>query len=225
MTKTISGIVFLIALSFSGTASAATVNIGSHPGLYDLSPLVTKINNTASISLDGTLAAHTRVVFTYALTSLGGTDSYGPANLYGQGNYNFYQNNAGNVVYTLTEGYNNYYYGTAFKVAIQGLEASGPDSGVYGNLSYLNSYKSLLLLTSAANITPDGRGGTFSLNNTSNAVATYFTQFSSTVGGLQGASYTYHVAPLSTVPLPAALPLFGGAMLMLGTFRFKRKKS
>jgi len=224
MTKTISGIVFLIALSFSGSASAATINIGSQSGLYDLSPLVAKTNNTASISLDGTIAAHTSVAFTYALTSVSGTDGKGPANLFGQGNYNFYQNSAGNVVYSLTEGYTNY-YGTALKIALQGLSPEGKDSGVYGNPSVQTSYKPLLLLTSAANISPDGRVGTFTLNNTSNAVATFFTQFSSTVGGLQGASYTYRVAPLATVPLPAALPLFGGAVLMLGAFRSRRKKS
>ena len=225
MKKTISAIVVSMAISLSGTASAATVNIGTEPGLYDISWAVTKTNNNASINLDGTIAPHTNVTFTYSLDS-GNTDTYGAAMLQGQGTYNYYQNKAGNVVYTPTNGYNTYYYGVANRIVVEDNDADGQDAGVYGNPSDNTNYLPLVLLTSAADITPGGRVGTFVLTNNSNGLVNYFTQFSATVSALRNASYTYRVTSLaSPVPLPGALPLFAGAMLMVGAIRSKQKRS
>ena len=76
-------------------------------------------------------------------------------------------------------------------------------------------------MTSLANLAPDGKSGTLTISNYSDSAVSYWAKFvSSFFSAISGEIITYRV---SAVPLPAALPLFGGALLLLGAAR-KRKK-
>lgn len=213
MTKTISAIAFLMALAFAGSASAATVNIGSTPGTYDVSWATTPVNNnTATGALSGTLAPLISVTFSYALTS---GDNMGTKFLMGSGDYGYYQNSKGDVVYTATPGYASYAGGTSIAVPNAPLSIGRYNDGV--------TSKDLILLTSLGSMSTDGKTGSITFKNMSNGIVRYMTNFTVQVTALQHTAYTYTVTSLAPVPLPAALPLFGGGLVLAGFMR-KRKK-
>ncbi len=210
----------LLALSLSSIASlpasAATLNIGSTPGTYDISSFGTLSSVSVDDYLSGTLAAESSVVFSFTVSSTGANN--GNKGVSGGGDYAFYEKN-GIVSSDWVAGYNSYSGGTN---AYENPGKSGSSWGGYNDASNNNSWNDLFLMVSYANLAPDGKSGTVTIENLSDATVSYWANFVSTDAGFLGQTITATVSP---VPLPAALPMFGAALLGLGALRMRRKRA
>lgn len=224
MKKYLFAAAMLLALGFSGAASAKPVssgdialNIGSTPGLYDISSTYAPSGYSVNNSYLGTLAAKTSVTFTFTVN----TDGLNNNNkgVSGGGDYSFYEDTHGHVTPNWTAGYSSYSGGTN---AYMNPDQSGSSWGGYNNANHNNDWYTLHLMTSLAKLAPDGKSGSVTISNYSDSTVNYWAKFVGTFfSTISGETITYKV---SAVPLPAALPLFGGALLLLGAAR-KRKKA
>lgn len=206
-------------LGVSLPADAATINIGSTAGTYDVSSSGTESWGTVSDSFSGTLAAGTTVTFTFTVNATG--DNNGNKGVSGGGSYAFYENNS--VVSSgWASGYSSYNGGTN---AYDNPSKSGSSWGGYNDASNYNNWVSLALMLSDANLAADGKSGTVTIANLSNATVNYWASFVSAVSGYVDQTITYSVSSASSVPLPAALPLFGSAILGLGLMARRRAKA
>jgi hypothetical protein len=211
---------FLLALPLSLIASlpadAATINIGSTTGTYDISSSGTESWGTVSDYFSGTLAADSSVTFSFTVSSTGANN--GNKGVSGGGSYSFYEKN-GAVSSNWLAGYNSYSGGTN---AYDNPNKSGSSWGGYNDASNYNSYHTLFLMLSSANLAADGKSGTVTITNQSNATVSYWADFVSTVTGYSGQTITYTV---SAVPLPPSLPLFSAALVGLGGLGWRKRKA
>jgi hypothetical protein len=205
-------------LGVSIPADAATVNIGSTAGTYDVTSSGTESWGTVSDYFSGTLAAGTTVTFTFTVNATG--ENNGNKGVSGGGSYAFYENN-GVVSNTWVAGYSSYNGGTN---AYENPGKSGSSWGGYNDASNSNNWVSLALLLSSANLAADGKSGTVTIANLSDATVNYWVSFVSAVSGYLGQTITYTVSSVASTPLPAALPLFGAAILGLGLLGSRRAK-
>lgn len=207
-------------LGVSVPADAATVNIGSTAGTYDVSSSGTESWGTVSDDFSGTLAAGTTVTFTFTVNATG--ENNGNKGVSGGGSYAFYESN-GVVSNNWAAGYDSYNGGTN---AYENPSKSGSSWGGYNDASNSNTWVNAALMLSDANLAADGKSGTVTIANLSDATVNYWVRFVSAVSGYIDQSITYSVTSVVSTPLPAALPLFGAAILgfgLLGRRRTKRR--
>ena len=184
-------------LVVSVPADAATVNIGSSAGTYDVSSSGTQSWGTVNDDFSGTLAAGTTVTFAFTVNATG--ENNGNKGVSGGGSYAFYENN-GVVSSNWTAGYSSYSGGTN---AYENPSKSGSSWGGYNDASNNNTWVNLALLLSSANLAADGKSGTVTIANLSDATANYWVRFVSAVSGYLDQTITYSVSCLLyTSPSP-----------------------
>lgn len=205
-------------LGVSVPADAATVNIGSAAGTYDVSSSGTESWDTVRDDFSGTLAAGTTVTFSFTVNATG--ENNGSKGVSGGGSYVFYENN-GVISNSWVSGYDSYNGGSK---AYENPSKSGSSWGGYNDASNYNNWVSAALMLSDANLAADGKSGTVTVANLSDATVNYWVKFVSAVSGFIDQKITYSVASVASAPLPAALPLFGAAILGLGLLGSRRAK-
>lgn len=197
-------IALLLSLVFVAPAHAAAVLVDH--SLYDLSPnqsglLENTGSDTYSGIVKGLLPAQTKITFTYLLT--GPLSTTGLSSLYA----------AGDV-----------YIGTGLSGDFYTSDTMG-NNVVWPSNSMFSS--SLPLESMPIRTYMDGSTMTTEIQNWSAEVAGFESAFTGFLasGILDLTGVSYQVSSVSAVPLPAALPLFGLALVGMAGYRRHKKKA